>query len=197
VLTVATQAERRAGTRDSIITSARSLFAEFGYGHVSVSDILATAHLSKGAMYHHFSSKEDLFAAVFLRTSTDAIRQSVAAVPSNAAPKDALVAGCLSWLTIATRPEFAKVLLTDGPTVLGWERCRSLEEATSLGVMRTSVQAGVDSGEIRAVSVDLTAKLLNAILSETALELSNRNCTTHEDAVATITSFIEGLSRTP
>ncbi len=168
---MATQEERRTRTRAQILEAATDHFVERGYADTSITDVLDSAGISRGALYHHFSSKEDLFATVFLRTSTDAIRRASAAVPADAGALDALEAACLAWLDISARPEVARILLIDGPSALGWERCRSLEEATSLGGMRAAIRAAVAAGELSVPSVDIAARLINGVLAEAALAL--------------------------
>lgn len=189
-----TQAERRAATRSAVLDAAQSLFSEHGYGATSVSDVLARAGVSRGALYHHFAAKDDVLAAVFLQVSTDTIRAASARVKASASPRQALVDGCLAWLDAATEPATAQILLVDGPNELGWERSRTLEESTSLGVMRASVRAAVEAGELHAPSVDLTARLLNAMLAEAALGLmANPSRKTRTDTRKMITAFIDGL----
>ncbi len=195
---MATQSERRASTRAAIIDAAAALFGSKGYNGTSLSAVQSGAGVSRGALYHHFSSKQDVLATVFVRTSAAAIRRSAKRVPSTATPFEALTAGCLGWLTVTSEPEIAQILLVDGPTALGWERCRTLEEATSLGVMRSAIAAAADSGEIEVASVDLTARLINALLAEAALTLQRSPTrTAKRHAKTTITAMLNGLKTTP
>jgi AcrR family transcriptional regulator len=190
---VATQQERRSNTRSAILTSARTCFLAFGYDHTSVSQILEVAGVSRGAMYHHFASKQDVFAAVFMQTSADAVRQAAARASAKQSPLDALIAGCLAWLEVVSEPAITSILLVDGPNALGWERCRSLEEATSLGVMRASITAAVENGEMTVPSIDTTARLLNAVLAEAALNQRTTDSRARADSAALIESMIRGL----
>lgn len=191
---MATQAERRATTRAAIIDAARSLFATGDYAATGVSDILTAAHVSRGAMYHHFAGKEDVFAAVFVTTSSDAIRRAAERVPDDAGPLEALLAGGLGWLDVVSDPAIARILLVDGPAVLGWERARSLEEATSLGAMRRAVAAAASAGEIVVPSVDLAARLINAALAEAALIEQTRSEGQGVPARQIVESMITGLT---
>ncbi len=192
---MATQAERRTHTRSIILDSARSHFARTGYTDTSVTDILESAGVSRGAMYHHFSSKEDLFAAVFVQTSAQAIRDAGDYVSPDSAPLDALVDGCLGWLEVVSDPITSRLLFTDGPVALGWERCRTLEEATSLGVVRAAITAAVRAGELAVQSIDVTARLINALLAEAALIQNTADATERAKVAADVTSLITGLSQ--
>jgi AcrR family transcriptional regulator len=193
---VATQTERSSQTRNAIVGSARQLFVAHGYAATSVSDILDACGVSRGALYHHFPSKEDIFAVVFSEVSFDTIRRAGKRVKNSATPLSALVTACLGWVDIATEPAVARVLFQDGPIALGWERCRTIEESTSLFVMRRSLQAAVDSGEIRVGSVDVAARLINGLLAEAALELvrtaGQRN--QKREVAAAVTAMIHGLA---
>jgi AcrR family transcriptional regulator len=193
---VATQAERSSQTRNAIIGSARKLFVAQGYAATSVSDILDACGVSRGALYHHFPSKEDIFAVVFSEVSFDAIRRAGKRVNSSATPLTALVTGCLAWVDIATEPTVARVLFQDGPLALGWERCRTLEDSTSLFVMRRSIQAALDSGEIQVGSVDIAARLINGLLAEAALELTRTAGQRNQkrEVTAAVTAMIHGLA---
>lgn len=192
---MATQAERRANTRAAILEAARVHFLQSGYADSSLSDVLRTAGVSRGAMYHHFSSKEDLFAAVFVQTSARAIRDAGRRVPSNASPIDALIAGCLRWLEVVSDPAISRLLFIDGPLALGWERCRNLEDATSLGVIRAGLAAAANDGQIHVHALDTTARLINALLAEAALAQTRSDANTSDDTVADITAMITGLSQ--
>ncbi len=191
---MATQEERRTATRGAILAAARGLFATNGYDATSVGDILLAAGVSRGAMYHHFPSKEDVFAAVFMQTSADAIRRAAARIPASASARDALLAGCLGWLDAVDDPSIRQILLVDGPVALGWERARVLEEATSLGVMRSAIARAVKAGELDVASVDLAARLINAVLTEAALNRGPRERTKRRHASELVTAMINGLA---
>jgi AcrR family transcriptional regulator len=166
---MATQAARRAATRTRLIGAARGLFVDHGYEATSTAAILAAAGVSRGALYHHFPGKQELFAAVFEQVSREAIARAVAAARPGASPLATLVTSCLAWLREARRPEVAAILLTQGPRALGWQRAREIENGTSLALMQRGLQSAVDAGEIEVESVELAARLLNAVLAEAAL----------------------------
>ena len=191
---MATQAERRSATRSAILRAATECFAARGYVETTVTEILEAAGVSRGAMYHHYKSKEDVLAAVFLKASSEAIQAAIASVPGNLSPKDALIAGVIAWLDEATTPAVAQILLVEGPAGLGWARSRTLEEQTSLGLMRASITAAVDSGELYVSSVDAAARLVNALAAEAAVSLhAEPSSEVREQMAHTITAMINGL----
>jgi AcrR family transcriptional regulator len=169
------------------------MFSTVGYDATSVTDILEAAGVSRGAIYHHFRSKEDVFAAVFLQVSTAAIRDAARRIPKAATPFEALVAGCLGWLDAVENDEVRRILIVDGPRALGWERARTLEEGASLGVVRTAIANAVASNELTVASVDVAARLINAMLSEAAVHRPTQSPPERRRAGAVITAMLNGL----
>src|SRR5262245_22426116 len=115
------QTERSAATIGAILTAARHLFAEGGFEATSIDAIAAGAGVAKGAVYHHFQSKEEIFTRVL-----DGVQAEIAAAPPSAAvrrakdPLDAMAAAILDYLTAAVAPGVKRILLIDGPVVTGW-----------------------------------------------------------------------------
>lgn len=191
---MATQAERRAATRGQLITAAREHFARDGYQATHTGRILEQAGVSRGALYHHFPSKQDLFEAVFVDLSNEAIAQAGRNGTRGDSPLENLISSCLAWLQAVRQPGVATILLDQGPQVLGWKRARDLEAASSLGLMERALKRAVDAGEIEVPSVELTARLINALLAEAALaDLHDGPETSSAMQEATIRQFVEGL----
>lgn len=166
---MATQAERRAATRGRLVAAGTLLFSTKGYDATTTAEILAEAGVSRGAMYHHFETKAEVFEAVFTDVSDRAIHRSTAGREHRDSPFEDLIVACLAWLDEVRAPEVATILLDQGPQVLGWERARELESRTSLALMKAALTRAAAAGEIEVRSVDLTARLLNAVLAEAAL----------------------------
>jgi len=195
---MATQAERRTNTRAHIITTAQKLFVQQGYGDTSTEGILAAAEISRGAMYHHFATKKDLFEAVFLATSDAAIQRAGRAAKSSTSPLKSLTNACLSWLKEVRKPDVATILIDQGPQVLGWKRARDLESDTSLGLVTSGLKAAMDAGEINVPSLELAARFLNAALTEAALiSLLDKQRVSQAEVEASLLHFMAGMTRSP
>ncbi len=166
---MATQSERRSATRANLIEAAQNLFAKQGYEATSTDQILAGAGVSRGAMYYHFATKQDVFEAVFVATSDGAIHRSGRAAKVVTSPLESLTNACLAWLKEVRKPDVAAILIDQGPQVLGWKRARDLEAETSLGLMTKGLAAAAAAGEIEVPSIELAARFLNAALAEAAL----------------------------
>ena len=165
-----TQAERRTATRARILDAARRAFVAQGWEATTIQGILADAGVSRGALYHHFESKEAIAEALFDHTSTHAITEA-ARTTDDPDPLTHLTNACLAWLSIVRRPDVAAIMFEVGPTALGWARCREIEDRNSLRVMRLSIRRAADAGQVQVASVEMAARFLNAVLTEATLAL--------------------------
>jgi AcrR family transcriptional regulator len=164
---MATQAERRAATMRAVEVAARELFGARGFAGTSIDDIAARAGVAKGAVYHHYASKEVLFERVL-----DCVQGELAALPAPSRkienPRDAIAAAVLRYLLAASKPEVKRILLIDGPAVIGWERWREIDDRYFGAAMRGAV-AAVLGGKAESRLVESTAHLLLGAVMEAAL----------------------------
>src|SRR6266508_1508108 len=114
------EAEARA-TRDALIEAALALFTERGYAGVGTEEIVARAKVTRGALYHHFEAKRDLFRAVFERVEADLMERIGAKIGGAERPWDLMLTGMRSFLDACEEPAVKQISLTDAPAVLGWE----------------------------------------------------------------------------
>src|SRR5262245_28491534 len=119
-----TQAERAAETREALIAAARPLFAQHGFADVSLETIVRAAGLTRGALYHHFPDKTELFAATFEQVEAEvATRMGEAIAAANQTdPIEVMRLGATFWLDACADPEIRRIVLVDAPAVLGWTR---------------------------------------------------------------------------
>jgi AcrR family transcriptional regulator len=160
---------RGEATRSQLIVIATRLFADRGYEDTSIEAVLREAEVSRGSLYHHFASKEALFEAVAEDVETSVGAQTLAAASGSDGPVAALRAGFLAWIRLAGDPVVRRILLIDGPSVLGWERWRAMEEQHALGLIRAVVQVIADEGKLRPELVGTLAHVLLASVNEVAL----------------------------
>ncbi len=193
---MASQAERRATTRALVLDAAEALFAEAGYEATSTEAILESCGISRGALYHHFATKQAVFEAVFQRVSDAAIERAVRGAPDTDSPLETLVQVSLRWLREVRKPTVAAIVIEQGPQVLGWKRARDLEARTSLGLMMRGIARAERAGEVEVESVELAARFLNAVLAEAALASLHRRPRLSNAAIErAIRQAIEGLGR--
>jgi AcrR family transcriptional regulator len=169
-----TQAERRAATRDALIAAGRALFAEQGYGAVGTETIVQAAGVSRGALYHHFADKAELFAAVFEAVEASVIaRIGVVVAGSGLADPIALMRlGASTWLDACAEPEIHRIALLDAPAVLGWARWREIGARYSMGMVEQFLGLAIESGSLPRQPVAPLAHLLLGAVRESALFLA-------------------------
>ncbi len=159
---------RGEATRSQLIAVATRLFAAQGYEDTSIDAVLREAGVSRGSLYHHFASKEALFEAVLEDVEAKVGEQTMTATAGADGPVAALRAGCLEWIRVAGDPVVQRILLIDGPSVLGWERWRAMGERP-LGFIRAVTQAVADEGGLRPDLVEPLAHVILAAIDEVAL----------------------------
>lgn len=163
------QADRRAATRAALVAAARELFAERGFAGAGREDIVERAGVTRGALYHHFASKEELFRAVYEQIEDEITADiATAAVGAGDDPMDQLRAGALAFLDVAAEPDVRRIVLLDGPSVLPVPVRRELSERYGLGLVREALAAVMDAGAVERQPVEPLAHVLLAALHEAA-----------------------------
>jgi AcrR family transcriptional regulator len=187
-------AERAETTRAALVASARRLFVERGYFDTGTEDIVRDASVTRGALYHHFADKKALFEAVFVAVEDDLVA-AAGETPPAADALGRLRSGLLGFLDASLTPEVQRVLLIDGPAVLGWQRWRELEAHYGLGAIRHLLTAAIAEGTLTQRPVDPLAHVLLAAIDEAALYIANADDqpAARDDAVATMQSILDGL----
>ncbi|MET0304878.1 MAG: TetR/AcrR family transcriptional regulator [Solirubrobacterales bacterium] len=193
-----TQAERSEVTREALIEAARPLFAEHGYAGVSTEEIVRAAGVTRGALYHHFEGKKGLFEAVYERIEAELAQRIAtgALAEGSAAPLDAMRAGAEMFLRACTEPEAQRIVLLDGPSVLGWDRWREIAAEHGLGLIEATLQAAIDAGAISEQPVRPLAHVLMGALDEAAMVVARAEDPEQmrEDVGRTLDSLLAGLS---
>ena len=161
--------EKGRATRARLIDSGRRLFGARGYEATSIDAILGEAGVAKGALYHHFADKRELFDAVLDRTLAD-IADRIADIAGGG--DDALAtlrAGCHAWLEMALDPAIQRIAIIDPPAAVGWARGRELDERHALGGVRAALSRLAADGRVPAGQVDALSHMVLAAVNEAAL----------------------------
>ncbi len=191
------RAEQASATRQAIISAASELFAERGYAAVSVEEIVRRARVTRGALYHHFEDKADLFRAVFENVQQDLARRLLDAAASQPDASKHLEIGCHAFLEACAEPDVQRIVLLDGPAVLGWERLREIEASYGMLLLRQGLQEAIDAGRLGRHDVDSLAMLLNGALCEGAMYVARAPDQTAamKKVEREIKHLVEGLAR--
>ncbi|MFE7719424.1 TetR/AcrR family transcriptional regulator [Nocardia rhizosphaerihabitans] len=195
-----TQAERSAATRSAVVRAGRELFGQYGYGAVSTIAVAEAAGVSRGALYHQFGEKRDLFEAVFEDLERDLVEVIATAVADARSddPVASLIVGCLAWLQASTAPEVRRIALLDAPAVLGWGRWREIELRHTIGLVENALAGAIAAGRVRAQPVRPLALVVVGALDEAAQYLANSDDVEDTAAIrSVIEQLISGLAVAP
>jgi AcrR family transcriptional regulator len=160
--------EQGQATRRLLLSVAGELFVERGYEETSIELVLDSAKISRGALYHHFEGKRDLYEAVLENVEARLATACLRAARASTDPLDALKAGCRAFLTLARDPQIKRIVLTDAPTVLGWQRWREIDERHAFGILKQGLAATPAAKRLAPGTQDTLAHILLASLIELA-----------------------------
>jgi len=152
------------------VSAGRQLFAERDFDEVSTEQILDRAGVSRGAMYHHFASKTELFRAAWEASEREMIARLGSRADPAANPFDALAAGCRAYLAeCASSRELQRIGLRQSRAVLGWEEWSRAAGELGIRMMEGGVRAAAEAGELKTADVNITAQMLLAAMIEAGL----------------------------
>jgi AcrR family transcriptional regulator len=189
-------AERSEATRAALIAAARELFAEQGYATVATEEIVRAARVTRGALYHHFAGKKDLFRAVYEDVERQLVEQiAEGAMTSAHDPLSALRAGTQAFLDACEDPAVQRIALVDAPSVLGWEQWRAIGMEYGFGLVEGSLRAAMEAGLIEPQPVRPLAHLLLGAIDEGGMLVARAedDGKTRREVGASVERFLEAL----
>ena len=183
-------------TRGVLLQGARALFTEKGYANTATEDIVQRAGVTRGALYHHFRDKKELFQAVFEdaeRELVETVRAAVASAQTD--PWQGFLVGCQVFLDACLEPAVQRIVLIDAPSALGWDTWHRVEAEYGLGLIRQSLQAAMDAGEVARLPVEPFAHLLLGALNEAAMVIARAEDvqSTRAEVGAVVDRLLKGL----
>ncbi len=189
------QAENAAATRSALIKVARKLFAEHGYAETATEEVVRRARVTRGALYHHFKDKQDLFKAVLL-----AEEERLAGVVGETAshetnPWRALRAATDAFLDACLDPAVQRIVLIDGPAVLGWQEYRKIDNDYFLAGTIASIEAAMTAGDIPRQPVEPLAHIMMGAFHEasTLIAHSSDRAKTRREVSEVIDRLMNGI----
>src|SRR5690349_672683 len=194
----ARRASQAEATRAALVDAAMQLFVAKGYHHTGTEEVVAEAGVgTRGALYHHFADKQALFEAVFVAVEEGLVME---AAKNLADPADGafnqLRQGLIGFLDASLTPEVQRILLTDGPAVLGWSRWRELESRYGLGGIRAMLERAAEEGDLAAEQpVAVLAHVLLAAAEEAAMYIANApdQQAARNESVHALNALLDGL----
>jgi AcrR family transcriptional regulator len=160
-------------TREQLIRVARELFAERGYAAVGTEEIVARAGVTRGALYHHFADKRDLFRAVHEELEEGLVASIGERIGAIEDPWELALAGVGAFLDACADPALRRISLIDAPVVLGWEEWREIDARYGLGLVEFALRNAMDGGVLRRQEVRPLAHLLLGAMTEAAMVIAN------------------------
>ncbi|WP_148046406.1 TetR/AcrR family transcriptional regulator [Halostreptopolyspora alba] len=189
-----TKAQQREATRRELVATGRELFAAKGYSAVSLTELTQRAGVTKGALYHHFGSKLELFRAVITEVQHDVGKRVAAVAESAPDPWTRLTSGCAAFLAASAETEVQRIMLVDGPAVLGWSEWRAMDEAASERHLTEILTELVEHRIIAEQPVTPLIHLLSGAMNEAALWLArSEDSRDLSDTVAALNRLLESL----
>jgi len=193
-----TQAQRSAATRAALVDAARQLFAASGFSAVGTEAIVRAAGVTRGAMYHQFSDKTELFAAVFEVVEAE-LTQRIDAVVSGTGQTDPIALmklGAATWLDAGAEPEIQRIVLIEAPVALGWERWREISLRYGMGLVQSLVEYAISVGRVAPQPVEPLSHVLIGALDEAALYIARAEDPTQarREVGAVIDRLVEALA---
>ena len=188
-------AERTEETRAAILAAARELFAERGYAAVGTEEIVRAARLTRGALYHHFSGKEDLFRAVYELVEQEIVEKIAVGAIGASDPLEALRNGARIWLDACEDPAVQRIALIDAPSVLGWEQWREIGLRYGFGLVQGTLEAAMDAGLIERQPVVPLAHMLLGSIDEAGMLVARADDggQTKREVAALVDRYLDAL----
>ena len=190
-----TKAEQADATRTALRAAARQLFTERGYAATSTTEIVERAGVTRGALYHHFAAKDELFRAVFEQLEGEVTKHVAQEALTSADPLEQLRRGTRAYLDACIDPAVQRVVLLDGPSVLGWETWQEIEQRYGYGLVLAGVEAAIAAGLISAQPVEPLAHVLFGALTEAGMVVARADQprTARADMEAAMDRLLDGL----
>ena len=187
--------EYSASTKRALVDVATELFTEKGYAGTSLDEIVSGARVTKGALYHHFSGKQALFEAVFERIEDAASTSIREAVGETSDPWEKALAGLRAFLEVLRQPDYRRLVIQEGPAVLGYERYREQEERSTYGIVQDIVSSVLAQYDLAPSMVETFSRIFFGAMSAAGSAVSSADDTRRasEEVEAAIGFILAGL----
>ncbi|GLS32253.1 transcriptional regulator, TetR family [Mesorhizobium albiziae] len=183
--------ERTEATRGELIAAARTLFTEKSYAETSTPEIVAAAGVTRGALYHHFEDKQALFRAVVEREAELVAAEIERAAPEGLPAREALVKGGEAFIEAMAMPGRTRLLLLDGPAVLGRAEMDAIDARHGTRTLRAGIAFAMREGVMRRLSLDAVTALVSSAFDRAALAIDAG--APAEDYRTALAALIDGL----
>ena len=158
-------------TAGQIIKIARKLFSELGYANTSIEKIVHEAGVTRGALYHHFSSKKELFMAVFEDAQRDILERNIAAIEGLRDSWEKFTSSGAAFIKACLEPEIRQIVLIDAPAIIGWDEWRGVDEK-GVALLRQMISNLLDEGLLKPLPLEALTHIISGATNEAVLWIS-------------------------
>ena len=189
--------QRSKQTSAQLIAIARKLFSTRGYSDTSLEDIVLKAGMTRGAIYHHFEGKKGVFIAVFENALTEIANRVTLAEKGQRSIWEKFISCTYAFFEACLDSDLQRIVLIDGPAVLGWDVWRRIDEAKTLDILRSHLKELLDRGIIKPLPLEPLTHLISGAVNETVLWIAGSEDPKRafDEAWSTINAFLESLRK--
>ena len=187
--------EYSASTKRALVVAARELFARQGYAGTSLDEIVADARVTKGALYHHFKGKQDLFEAAFMDVEEQASARIRESIRTTRDPWEKALTGLREFLAVTRTEAYRRIVIQDGPAVLGYERYRERQETSTFGLVHDIVASLLTDYDLPDSTLEAFTRLFFGAMSATgsAVSMAEDPQQASDDAEGAIVLVLAGI----
>lgn len=198
------RAQQGAATREALLAAGRRLFGTGGYAETSLDAVVAEAGVTKGALYHHFSGKKELFEAVFVQVKRELSAQIAPALqtyrrdPTPDDPWNGIVEACRTYIEIHTDPAVERIVLRDARAVLTPDAWRRVDEAWGAVMFRGTFRRAINRGVMVRLPLNPIAMIVTGALAEACLLVADADDpeAARAETLSVVVKLLEGLRTT-
>ena len=189
------KAEQSEVTRAALVAAARELFATKGFADTSTEEIVQRAQVTRGALYHHYRDKQDLFRAVFEEVEAGLARRALKAAMRASSPLERIQIGFAAYLDACLEPSVQRIALIEGPSVLGWDQWHEIDVRYMFDPVERGLRQAIEASEIDDQPTDALTHLLFGACAQAALVVARatKPRKARANAGAALHRLIEGL----
>lgn len=159
-------------TRRRLVECAAELFTERGYAGTSLDEVVASANVTKGALYHHYSGKQALFEAVFESTEEAAVKQITGDIRRVKDPWERATIAVGSFMEVCREPRFRRIVMQEGPVALGFERFREADERNTYGLVKGIVEKVLRPYPVPETIVDTFTRVFYGAMTSAGMSVA-------------------------
>lgn len=205
------RSERFTNTRKALLSAARTLFAERGFAATLTEDVVSAAGLTRGALYHHFADKHDLFRGVYVEMQAQmSLRNAQASAerlaelrrqsdPMGMFIREQIVAACNAYLAACADAAYRRIVLIDAPSVLDFRTRLEISGDSHVEALARALRGAMNLGELTRQPVRPLAHLLMGALGAAGFYIGNADDpdAARDQVTATFKSLMDGLRPPP